>query len=208
MIKNNYPGLFISFEGLDGSGSSTQISLLARKLELEKYKVLMTKEPTNNIIGGLIRGQLTKGWSSSPRGLQLLFAADRDHHLKREVIPALEKGIIVLSDRYAFSTVAFGSLNCDRQWLLELNKYFLEPDLTILLKVSPKSCIERITKSRVNFEFFEEASKMKKIWQTYQWLDKKFASIVMLDGERKIEDIARDIFMIVKKELSKKKLKR
>jgi dTMP kinase len=199
MIKNNYPGKLIVFEGLDGAGSSTQIDLLAKNL---KSQVVVTKEPTNNIIGGLIRGQLTKDWSSSMECLQLLFAADRAHHLERLIIPALKERKIVLCDRYFFSTVAFGSLDCDRHWLLALNERFILPDLTILLKVSPKECLRRINSNRFNTELFEEEKKLKKVWTTYVWLARKFSGVKMIDGQREIDVIAGEILNITKKYIS------
>jgi len=122
MIKNPYPGKFIVFEGLDGSGSSTQASKLRdwlnraqKELILGKPRAQLTKEPTNNIIGGLIRGQLTGDWKTRPECLQLLFAADRSHHLEREIIPLLKDGVTVISDRYFFSTIAFGAAENMRQ---------------------------------------------------------------------------------------------
>ena len=162
MKKNTYPGKFIVFEGLDGAGSSTQIDKLAVSLKKEGRNPVVTKEPTNNIIGGLIRGQLTKDWNSSMECLQLLFAADRAHHLDRLIIPALKDKKIVLCDRYFFSTAAFGSLDLDRNWLLEINDQFILPDLIILLKVSPRECLKRMHENRFQLELFEEEKKLKK----------------------------------------------
>ena len=133
MIKHAFKGKFIVFEGLDGAGSSTQIELLSRSLKKRGSDAIVTKEPTNNIVGGIIRGQLTGDWKSSMECLQLLFAADRAHHLERLILPALKDKKVVLSDRYFFSTVAFGSLDIDKDWLLALNSRFVLPDLTILL---------------------------------------------------------------------------
>ena len=84
-------GVFIAFEGLDGSGSSTQVDILVRNLNSLGIKSISTKEPTNNIVGGVIRGVLTKEWQTSPGGLQLLFAADRAHHLEHKILPNLKK---------------------------------------------------------------------------------------------------------------------
>lgn len=201
MRKNTYPGKFIVFEGLDGAGSSTQIDKLAASLKKAGRNPVVTKEPTNNIIGGLIRGQLTKDWNSSMECLQLLFAADRAHHLERLIIPALKDKKIVLCDRYFFSTVAFGALDLDRGWLLEINDQFLLPDLIILLKVSPRECIKRMHENRFRLELFEEEKKLQKVWKTYTWLAEKFPNVKIVDGEKSIESIASDIDKIVKKYL-------
>ena len=195
-------GKFIAFEGLDGSGSSTQVLLLANRLNYEKRKTFVTKEPTNNIIGGLIRGLLTRDWSISSEGLQLLFSADRAHHLHREILPEIERGNNMVTDRYFFSTFAFGSIDLPLAWLQSINSRFPLPDLTILLKVRPEVCLRRISKSRQGKEFFEQKEKLEKTWKTYEKLaeDKK-NKIIIVDGERLIEDIAEDIYQIVKKKL-------
>jgi len=195
MKKNTYPGKFIVFEGLDGAGSSTQIDKLAASLKKEGRNPVVTKEPTNNIIGGLIRGQLTKDWNSSMECLQLLFAADRAHHLDRLIIPALKDKKIVLCDRYFFSTAAFGSLDLDRNWLLEINDQFILPDLIILLKVSPRECLKRMHENRFQLELFEEEKKLQKVWKTYMWLAKKFPHVRLIDGEKEVEKVASEIFL-------------
>jgi len=199
MKKNPYPGKFIVFEGLDGAGSSTQIELLSQALKKKGRNVIITKEPTNNIIGGLIRGQLTKDWNSSMECLQLLFAADRAHHLDRLIIPALKDKKIVLCDRYFFSTVAYGSLDLDRNWLLEINDQFILPDLIILLQVSPRECLKRMHENRFQLELFEEGKKLKKVWTTYAWLARKFSGVKIMDGQREVDVIASEILNITRK---------
>ena len=196
-------GFFISFEGLDGSGCSTQAQLLERHFKLRKRSVLLTKEPTNNLIGGLIRGQLTHEWKSSMECLQLLFAADRAHHLEKEINPALKKNFVVISDRYKLSSIAFGSLEADQEWLKKINEKFRDPDLTILLKVSPETCIKRI-KSRPSFELFEESEKLAKIWKVYE----SFVSenVVLIDGEKPIEEVHDKIVKIVNERMKGKEI--
>jgi len=194
---------FISFEGLDGSGCSTQAQLLERHFKLRKRSVLLTKEPTNNLIGGLIRGQLTHEWRSSMECLQLLFAADRAHHLEKEINPALKKNFVVISDRYKLSSIAYGSLEADPEWLKKINEKFRDPDLTILLKVSPETCIKRI-KSRPSFELFEEREKLAKIWKVYE----SFVSenVVLIDGEKPIEEVHDKIVQIVNERMKGKEI--
>jgi len=194
-------GKFIVFEGLDGSGQTTQIGFLQRYLESKGYKVHMTAEPTNNIIGGLIRGLLTKQWKLSNTGMQLLYSADRAHHLESEVIPALEAGNIVISSRYYFSTFAYGALKNDPEWLKKINEKFPAPDMTFFMKVAPKECIRRINQSRFRKEFFEEEQKLKKVMQTYLAIsrDKKIKNIFTIDGEQPKDRVAGDIRKIIDK---------
>ncbi len=194
MEKNRKRGKFIVFEGLDGSGQSTQAEKLVNFLRKKRIKVHLTKEPTNSLIGGLIRGQLQGDWKSSQECLQLLFAADRAHHLEREVVPHLEKGITVVSDRYFFSSVAFGSLEIDDwNWLKVINKRFMMPDVVFYLKTSPKTCIKRISENRFSFELFEKEKKLEIIEKTYKWLLKEYDFFETIDGEKSIDDVANEI---------------
>jgi len=209
MLKNPHPGKFIVFDGLDGSGMSTQAVKLAEFLNEKKQKlrfghtgVYLTKEPTSSLIGGLIKSQLTHDWKSSPECLQLLFSADRAFHLEKEIIPLLEKGVIVISDRYFFSTLSFGnSAIKDLNWLLNLQKKFLLPDITFFLKVSPKICIERIKKERFEITLFEKEEVLKNVWKNYERLAKKFKNVYVINSERPIDKIAKDIQKIVTKKL-------
>ncbi len=175
--------MFIVFEGLDGSGSTTQAKLLADHLREKSVPVLHTSEPTDNIVGGLIRGALTHEWETSPEGLQLLFAADRAHHLKFQIEPALREGKIVICDRYNWSTVAYGSLKCDPDWLVELGKNFRKPDVTILLRVPPKRCMERIAWRGGKEELFEKEEILKKVWKMYEKLADTDGNTLILSGE-------------------------
>ncbi len=187
-------GKFIVVEGLDGSGQSTQVEKLAGGLRKNKIKTHVTKEPTNNLIGGLIRGQLQEDWKSTPECLQLLFAADRAHHLEKDVKPYLEKGITVISDRYFFSSMAFGSLEIDDWgWLKDINKRFMLPDITFYLQVSPKTCIKRISENRFSFELFEKEKKLKAIGESYKRIAKEYDSFEIIEGEREVEKIAKEI---------------
>jgi len=196
-------GKFIVFEGLDGSGQSTQISFLQKYLESKGYKVHNTTEPTNNLIGGLIRGILTKQWKLSNTGIQLLYAADRAHHLESEIEPAIKKNNIVISSRYYFSTFAYGSLNNDLDWLKAINEKFPLPDITFFIKVSPENCMKRINRSRFRKEFFEEKNKLEKVMKTYLKIshDKKFKKFYVIDGEQSREKVAEDIRKIIDKNL-------
>lgn len=196
-------GKFIVVEGLDGSGASTQVAMLSDYLTSKGYKVLLTKEPTNNLIGGLIRGQLTHEWKTNPECLQLLFAADRSHHLEKEILPALQKGYIVISDRYMYSSLAFGSLDCDIEWLKKVNGRFLAPDLSIFLKVPPEVCIERMKSTRFGVELFEEKEKLGKVLAAFEALAAGNPNIVTVDGTQTVHKVCRDILKAVDSVLGK-----
>jgi len=193
MFKNPYPGKFIVFEGIDGSGKSTQAGLLFHYLKERKKRVHSTSEPTQYLIGGLIKSWLAKDWQSTPDCLQLLFAADRAYHLDKEIIPLLKKGVTVVCDRYSLSTLAYGALELDLDWLITLNQNFIAPDVTFLLNTPPKICLERMQKERFFLNLFEEEKKLKKIWQNYQRLTKKYKNIYIINGEKSIEEVSGNI---------------
>lgn len=201
MKPNLHKGLFIALSGLDGCGLSTQGMLLAVSLSRKGLKVHLTKEPTDSLIGGLIRGVLRGDWKTSSEALQLMFAADRANHLKNEIIPALKRGEIVVCDRYAFSSIAYGSQNVNFDWLVQINNQFILPDLTFLIKVPPKICIMRLKKVRYSFELYEEEEKQRKIWQNYEKIAEIFPNIHVINGEQKEEKVLKEIIKIVDKEL-------
>ena len=194
MRKNPYPGIFIVFEGLDGSGTTTQANLLFKYLKGQRKKVFLTGEPTRSLIGGLIEGQIAGDWQSSSECLQLLFTADRAYHLEKGIIPLLKKGITVICTRYILSTLAYGSIDIkDTKWLINLNKKFIWPDITFLLKVSPKICIQRIKKERFHKELFEKEEKLKKVYKNYLKFAKKLKSTYIIDGEKPIKEVGKEI---------------
>lgn len=189
MKKNLYPGKLIVFEGLDGSGKSTQVDLLLKLLRENDKKVHCTAEPTQYLIGGLIKSWIAHDWKSSPDCLQLLFAADRAHHLEKEIIPLLKKGVTVICDRYLFSSLAYGSLDLDFDWLLKINEKFILPDITFFLDVSPELCLERMRKERFSIELFEKEEKLKRVRTNFLKLAKEFNNFYIINGEKAVKDV-------------------
>lgn len=203
MKKNPYPGKLIVLEGLDGSGKSTQAELLLSYLKKKKRKAHITSEPTRYLIGGLIKSFVTHDWESTPECLQLLFAADRAHHLDKEIIPLLKKRAIVIADRYFLSSLAFGALEVkDGDWLYKINEKFILPDLTIILKVKPRRCIQRMAKERFSLSLFEKEKKLKKIWKNYQNLSKRFRNVYIVDGEDSPKEVSSRIAALLHSKLS------
>ena len=189
--------LFIVFEGLDGAGNSTQSMLLAEFLKGRGKDVLLTKEPTENPIGKIIRDVLQKKMKTSPVALQILFTADRGHHLHSEIEPALEQGKVVISDRYMFSTMAFGGLGADMEFLKHINSKFRVPDITFIIDVPPEVAIKRISSRQGDVELFEEAEKLEKTRKNYLKLKDQFPNVHVIDGDRPIEAVAAEVQKIV-----------
>jgi dTMP kinase len=199
--------MFIAFEGLDGSGSSTQARLLVEKLETQGYKTFVTQEPTaTNPVGRMIRDVLQHKWEASPETLQILFAADRAEHLRKEIVPAQKNSQVAITVRYFFSSIAYGSLNIqDIGWIKQLNCHYPLPDLTFLLKLDPALCMERIQKRQLaiggTLELFEKQERLKKIWKTYEVMPKDYPNFHLIDASKSIEPIADEIWGIVEKKL-------
>lgn len=203
MKKNPYKGKFIAFEGLDGSGQTTQANLSRDYLIKEGVKVILTKEPTKDSEAGKkIRKALNKEIAVSPIRLRKLFVEDRDWHQKNIIIPNLKKGKLVITDRSQFSSFAFGTAHgVDLNYIIKLNDKFIEPDLVILLKTSPRTSLERIKKRGEDQTLFEKEKQLEKVWQVYEKLAKRFKNIIIVDGEKTIEEIHKKIRQIIKRVL-------
>lgn len=143
-------GLFITLEGIDGCGKTTQANLLARSLEERGLEVILTRQPGGTRVGESVRDILLANTSVGLASLAelLLYAADRAQHVTELIKPALEAGRIVISDRYTDSTVAFQGYGrgLDLRMIDELNHLAtagLMPDITILLSVTPEAARAR-----------------------------------------------------------------
>ncbi|HSF99016.1 MAG TPA: dTMP kinase [Ornithinibacter sp.] len=134
-------GLFIAFEGGDGAGKSTQVRLLAQALRARGRTVLVTRQPGGTELGAAIRDLVLHGDHVSPRAEALLFAADKAHHVDELVRPALERGEVVLTDRYTDSSVAYQGAGRDlgaaevhdlQMWAV----HDLVPELTVIVDIT------------------------------------------------------------------------
>jgi len=199
-------GVFIAFEGIDGAGLTTQALLLEKYLREKGYRVVLTKEPTDGLLGGIIKAALRGEWKTDPATLQLLFAADRSHHVRHCILPALSEGKIVVCDRYVLSSLAYGSVDLDYEWLLEINKVFPVPDITFILDLEPKIALERIRASRFSYELFENSFKLNAVRENYLRLANKYDNSVIIDASKSIEEVHSTVCRYVEKILAEKKL--
>lgn len=143
-------GLFVSFEGGDGVGKSTQVSLLGHHLAAVGREVVVTREPGGTPLGLELRQAILHGEDLDPRTEALLYAADRAHHVASLVRPALERGAVVLTDRYLDSSVAYqgtgrglGADEVERLSLWAVRG--LLPHVTVLLDLDPAVGLARLT---------------------------------------------------------------
>jgi dTMP kinase len=140
--------VFISFEGIDGSGKSTQVELLAAALRAEGREVVVTREPGGTELGELVRALVLKGPHMTPRAEATLFAASRAELVATVIRPALERGADVICDRYVDSSLAYQGIarGIGIDDVLELNLHATQgllPDRTVLLLVDPEHAARR-----------------------------------------------------------------
>ncbi len=138
-------GTFVALEGLDGSGTSTQASALATALRSRGHTVLQTNQPSPGFLGVEVRALLKrKDPPADPHMLALLFAADRLDHVRETIEPALERGEVVLCDRYVMSSWVYQSLSCDPAWVESINAQAPWPDVTLMLEIEAAEATRRV----------------------------------------------------------------
>lgn len=182
---------FIVFEGIDGSGKSTAAKLLCEYLKEKGLPVILTKEPSlESEAGRKIREILTGKIKASVEERQRLFSEDRAHHVETVIMPALQDGKVVLSDRYFFSTFAYGmATGVDLEWLIELNKDFVMPDIALLFEVSPNVGLSRIGRRGEGAELHDKLDILKRAGEAYALLAKRFPNFRVIDGEEPVQSV-------------------
>jgi len=196
---------FVTFEGIDGSGKTTVSHLVMEKLRSRGHSVFLTKEPTTGWLGDVVRRGVEEDANAITEAF--LFLADRSVHIP-QIRSHLEKGDLVLCDRYADSTYAYQGArlvgvipdpirflqNASREWLLS-------PDLTIFLRVSPELGMERI-KDRPDKIRFEDLALLRQVAANYDRLarSRRFA---VLDGARSADVVSDDAISTIEKRLGR-----
>jgi len=190
-------GWLICIEGLDKSGKTTQSRLLVEALKKRGFEAVYTTEPSTGEIGKFIKGYILRRRKRVLASIEaLLFAADRIDHLEREIKPMLERGKIVVSDRYVYSSFAYqGAADLDIKWIREINKMAPKPDLAIYLDVPIEVIIKRCKKRRMK-SVMESPEIQIKVHEIYMQLVRK-GELVPVDGTRPIEVVSQDIQKIV-----------
>ncbi|NHI93260.1 MAG: dTMP kinase [Candidatus Lokiarchaeota archaeon] len=191
--------LFIVLDGIDGCGSTTHVKLLKKWFNDQNLNVRITHEPTKSDIGMLIKDYL-KSNKGFPEVDALLFAADRAQHTK-EIKSLLESQINVISDRYIESSICYQSNSgVDINWIKQINKFALKPDICIILDIDPKVAIERIKKDRSEFEKFEKFEILKDVREKF--LDRaRQLNYEIINTEAPIFIVHEKIIKIIKKKL-------
>ena len=166
MNKTNKRGRFIVFEGIDGSGKTTQINKLREALEEEGRRVFVTAEPTVSHTGGAIRDALGGIVQKTACEMAAMFVLDRIFH-NTNAVWGIEKmladGYDVLCDRYYYSSMAYQGSETDFEWVKDMNLRCPEirvPDACVFLDLTPEESLERISKGRATTEIYETKEKL------------------------------------------------
>jgi dTMP kinase len=210
--KFQHEGFFIVFEGLDGSGTSTQVSRLRRNLLSLGLDVEVTEEPSGGPIGVLIRQALSGRINLDMHSLALAFAADRLDHLynnQNGVVKSLKEKRIVISDRFVLSSLAYQSIEIDDfNWLKSINSKIIKPDLTIFIDTPLNECIKRISGRSSHQELFHSHEKLKKVRANYlkaMSISPELGDVKKFDGAKTIDSLHKNISRFVLKTLKQKK---
>lgn len=187
-------GIFLVIEGLDGSGKTTQATLLAEKF-FRTYNVLLTAEPSRGKIGSFIRESCLYEQERLPIEAEaLLFAADRIEHMQTELKPALDEGRLVICDRYIYSSLAYqGSAGLSLDWIKTVNARALQPDICIFIDVPPEKVIERLQRKKSVMETLETQQKVRQVYLKY--VEK--GELVRVDGDKEKAQVAADLHKTV-----------
>ncbi|WP_205749358.1 dTMP kinase [Desulfopila sp. IMCC35008] len=190
-------GRLIVFEGIDGTGKSTQLPLLAQYLESKGFMVTVTREPTDGAIGQKIRALYSSRENTTPEEELQLFLDDRKEHIEQVVGPALASGKVVLCDRYYLSTAAYqGANGFDPLEIIKRNNFAPKPDIALIFEQPIETSLERITTSRGEaLNDFEQADSLKKVSAIFDMLD--FPCIRRIQANDTIENIHRKVIEAV-----------
>ncbi len=203
-------GIFITLEGIDGCGKTTQAKALKSFLEEKGFEVLLTREPGGSSIGPEIRNILLNK-DMNPVSEFLLFASDRKEHVKGLIKPALDEGKVVISDRFCDSSLAYQGYGrgVSQDFINYVHNFILEgllPDITLLFDVSPEVGLKRI---RVSDRIEREGLKfLEKVRKGYLEIAEKEERFVIINGERRMEEVEKEMLDKVSRLVFDKNLNR
>jgi len=202
-------GKFITFEGTEGSGKTSVIKEVKSHFEKLGYQVMITREPGGIAIAEKIRDILLnkENTEMDSRTEALLFAAARRQHLIQKIKPALDKGMIVLCDRFVDSSLVYQGYarNIGIDKVYDINYFAIEgllPDLTIFVDVRPEVGLKRVFQTpdrEVNRLDLEDLEFHKNIYTGYLELTKKYDRIKVVNGEQEIEKVVKETIDIIDK---------
>ena len=199
--------MFVSFEGIDGSGKSTITNYVYEYFINKNKEVIITREPGGNEIAEKIRGLILdpEHDTMDDKTEALLYAASRRQHLVEKILPALDEGKLVLCDRFIDSSIAYQGYGrqLGAKAVMDINLFAIEdhlPDITFFLDIDLKTSLDRVNKrdeldrlEGAGLDFFE------RVYEGYQEIVKENSRIVMIDATRSIEEVGDEIIEIIEK---------
>jgi dTMP kinase len=192
-------GTFVVFEGLDGSGKTTQLERLARALEAAGHDVVRTREPHDGPAGRRIRAMARSGRRPAPEEELAWFREQRRDHVREVVGPALAAGRVVLCDRYTLSTAAYqGARGLDAEAILRDGEAaFPQPDLVVLLEIPPEEALARIaSRGEPHEPAFEELDTQRQVAAVFARLERPY--VVRIDGRGPAREVAQRVADVVR----------
>lgn len=212
--RNPYKGRYIALEGIDGSGKTVQAEHTASYFREKEEEVLAISEPRRvGMIGRLINEILQKRANLPAVAIQYLFSADRISHQDEVILPALKRGMHIISHRCFWSSIPYGIIDRSNDKynyeagetllaaysILSIYYQIVAPDITFYLNVSAETAMSRLKKTGIKSEYYETLEKLKKVKKGYDWMVKKFPKeFVVIDGEKSPEEVTRDIVASIK----------
>jgi len=194
---------FVVFEGGDGSGTTTQLSMLTEQMKNSVAPVFFpTFEPTDGVIGKIIRSALKKDLFLQPQTLAMLFAADRNEHLngRNGILSRTKRGELVVSDRFVLSSLVYQGIECGDELPIALNSHFGAPELTFFFDIDPKTAINRMSK-RGSLEIYEYLDFQKNVRQKYISEIEKYrnngARVEIIDSSKTITEISDQVWSAI-----------
>jgi dTMP kinase len=186
-------GFFIVLDGIDGCGKSLHSRILRDELVRAGHKTVLTSEPSNGAIGHFIKNNVLRFRKVPPEIEALLFAADRFDHLHNQVLPLLERGNVVVSDRYFHASLAYqGAQSVDQNWIKQVNFFAIKPDLSIYLDVPPELGLKRKRGQLSVLEKLELQTRVREIFQKFV----ASGEMIAVDATGSIDDVKRRILSL------------
>jgi dTMP kinase len=208
---HDYPGRLIVVEGIDGSGKSTQLSLLQTFLQSEGYDVSFTEWNSSPLVKDTTKRGKKKNLFT-PTTFSLIHATDFADRHERSILPPLQAGLIVLADRYAYTAFARDAVRgCDDGWLRNLYQYATRPDLVLYFRVDIDTSVARIMGGRMRLKYHEAGMDLglstdpiqsfrmfqSRVLETYDRVTEEFG-LTVIDARRSVVDQQREVRKLVK----------
>ena len=194
-------GILIVFEGIDGSGKSTQAEILMKMLQKKGFDVVYFQEPSKGKWGRKIKKKALHPDSLAPEEELDLFQKDRKENVEKNLKPALEKKRVVILDRYYYSTIAYqGAKGIEEKRIRKMNEEFaVQPDLVFILDIDPQKGLERIESRKKKYRLFEREEYLVKVREIFKSLKGK--NFIHINALKSKEEISKEIEEIVLRKL-------